>query len=79
LEFGKRLVERLQENPPSQFAGLRLDRVFTLDGTKLIFQDESWILFRQSGTEPLLRLYAEASTLEQVERMMAEGLRLATP
>jgi phosphomannomutase len=79
LEFGRGLVEQLRENPPSLFAGLPLDRIFTLDGTKLIFQDESWILFRQSGTEPLLRLYAEAPTVDQVHRMMAEGLRLATP
>jgi phosphomannomutase len=79
LEFGKRLVERLKQQPPTAFAGVPLERVFTLDGTKLILQDESWILFRQSGTEPLLRLYAEASTVEQVRRMMSEGLRLATP
>jgi len=70
-------VERLKQDPPSRYAGLELDRTFTLDGTKLIFKDESWILFRQSGTEPLLRIYAEAGSLGQVQRMMAEGLRLA--
>jgi phosphomannomutase len=77
LEFGRQLVERLKQDPPSRYAELELDRTFTLDGTKLIFKDESWILFRQSGTEPLLRIYAEAGSLGQVQRMMAEGLRLA--
>jgi phosphomannomutase len=77
LEFGRQLVERLMEDPPSPFAGLELERTFTLDGTKLIFKDESWILFRQSGTEPLLRIYAEAGSSAQVQRMMAEGLKLA--
>jgi phosphomannomutase len=51
----------------------RLQRVDSLDGTKLVFTDESWILFRQSGTEPLLRVYCEAGSLDQVQRMMKEG------
>jgi phosphomannomutase len=77
LTLGSALVKRFREEPPQQFAGFELERVFTLDGTKLIFTDESWILFRQSGTEPLLRIYAESKTAEQVARLMAEGLRWA--
>ena len=73
LEFGKYLVERLKDNPPNRYAGLALQRVDSLDGTKLVFTDESWILFRQSGTEPLLRVYCEAGSLDQVQRMMKEG------
>ena len=77
LEFGKNLVERLRDNPPTRYAGLALQRVDSLDGTKLVFTDESWILFRQSGTEPLLRVYCEAGSLDQVQRMMKEGEGLA--
>jgi len=77
LEFGKSLVERLRDNPPSRYADLTLRRVDCLDGTKLVFTDESWILFRQSGTEPLLRVYCEAGSLDQVRRMMEEGEGLA--
>ena len=77
LEFGKDLVERLRDNPPSRYAALTLQRVDSLDGTKLVFTDESWILFRQSGTEPLLRIYCEAGSLDQVRRMMKEGEGLA--
>jgi len=73
LEFGKNLVERLRDNPPTRYADLALQRVDSLDGTKLVFTDESWILFRQSGTEPLLRVYCEAGSLDQVQRMMKEG------
>src|SRR4030095_3884315 len=76
LEFGKNLVQRLRDNPPANFAGRRLVDVDSLDGTKLMFADESWILFRQSGTEPLLRIYCEAGNLEQVRRMMEEGEKL---
>ena len=77
LEFGKNLVKRLRDNPPTRYSGLSLERVESLDGTKLIFTDESWILFRQSGTEPLLRIYCEAGNLDQVRRMMQEGEHLA--
>ncbi|MCI0625421.1 MAG: phosphoglucomutase/phosphomannomutase family protein [Acidobacteria bacterium] len=77
LEFGMSLVQRLRDDPPAQFSSLALQRVDSLDGTKLIFTDESWILFRQSGTEPLLRIYCEAGTLEQVRRMMKKGEELA--
>ena len=77
LEFGKNLVQRLRDNPPLRYAGLALQRVDSLDGTKLVFTDESWILFRQSGTEPLLRIYCEAGSLDQVRRMMVEAEGLA--
>ena len=70
-------MQRLREKPPKQFAGLPLERVDTLDGSKLVFQDESWILFRQSGTEPLLRIYCEAGTRQKVKQLMEEGDRLA--
>ena len=77
LSLGHGLVKQLRDSPPNRYTGLSLERVETLDGTKLIFKDESWILFRQSGTEPLLRIYCEAHTEGQVERMMAEGRNLA--
>ena len=39
------------------------------DGVKIIFTDESWILVRPSGTEPLLRIYIEAESKEQISDM----------
>jgi len=77
LKFGKSLVQRLRDNPPETFAGSDVKGVDTLDGTKLMFADESWILFRQSGTEPLLRIYCEAGSRDHVGQMMAEGGKLA--
>jgi phosphomannomutase len=79
LESGLALVEHLHKAPPPEFAGFPLKRVDTLDGAKLVFKDESWILFRQSGTEPVLRIYCEAPTMEQVKTLMEEGRRLAQP
>jgi phosphomannomutase len=79
LAFGQKLVQSLREAPPKAFAGFPVVRVDTLDGSKLVFQDESWILFRQSGTEPLLRLYSEAASHVKVKQLMEEGNRRASP
>jgi phosphomannomutase len=78
IESGKKLVSDLRENTPDSLAGDKVVDVATLDGTKLIFEDDSWILFRQSGTEPLLRIYCEATSIEKMTKMVDEGVRLAT-
>ncbi|HEU0184878.1 MAG TPA: phosphoglucomutase/phosphomannomutase family protein [Blastocatellia bacterium] len=78
IESGKKLVSDFRENTPDSFAGYKVANVATLDGTKLIFEDESWILFRQSGTEPLLRIYCEATSVEKMMKLIDEGVRLAT-
>ena len=51
-------------------------RVETLDGVKVWFDDGSWILVRPSGTEPIYRLYAEASTEERVAQVIEEFKQL---
>lgn len=51
--------------------------VLTIDGLKVITNDDSWFLMRPSGTEPLLRTYAEASTPEFLDSLVAEAGRLA--
>ena len=77
LERGKRLVSDLATNTPDSFAGYQIVQVSTLDGTKLHFEDESWILFRQSGTEPVLRVYCEATSEAKMKSLIDEGERLA--
>jgi phosphomannomutase len=62
---GQKLVEELARKPPATVAGHPVSQVITTDGTKLLFQDESWLLFRQSGTEPVLRLYCEATSQQK--------------
>jgi phosphomannomutase len=78
IERGRELVSDLREKTPDSFAGYKVAGVATLDGTKLILDDESWILFRQSGTEPLLRIYCEATSTEKMMKLIDEGVRLAT-
>jgi len=74
---GMELVAHLASNPPASISVYKTSGVETLDGTKLLFDDESWLLFRQSGTEPVLRIYAEATSKEKTDALLDEGERLA--
>ena len=55
------------------FAGRRVASVNRLDGAKFILEDGSWILMRPSGTEPLVRIYAEASNEQELEVLLESG------
>ena len=74
---GLALVESLGTRPPAAAGPHAVASVETLDGTKLVFGDESWLLFRQSGTEPVLRIYSEATSVEKMTALLDEGCRLA--
>ncbi len=74
---GQQMVQELAETPPASFADFAVTGVETLDGTKLLFDDESWILFRQSGTEPVLRVYSEATSIAKTNQLLAAGEQLA--
>jgi alpha-D-glucose phosphate-specific phosphoglucomutase len=69
-----RLARRLEEIP-SSVAGRRVARCDTTDGRKLVFADGSWILFRPSGTEPVVRCYAEARSPRDLDVLLAEARR----
>ena len=73
VERGQDLVIRISRNPPKTFASFSVVRVETMDGAKLIFDDESWLLFRQSGTEPVLRIYSEATSVEKMNTLLDAG------
>jgi phosphomannomutase len=69
------LERRIREALPVTIEGWRVKDVETVDGVKLIGADGSWLLIRPSGTEPVLRLYAEAPTFERVSAMLAWAKR----
>src|SRR5207249_7738674 len=75
VKAGQAVVETLRTSPPAAIAGRRVEEVGTLDGSKVFLEKDSWILFRQSGTEPLLRVYCEAPTASAVDDIMKAGLR----
>jgi len=71
------LMEFLRSNPPAKLLSSGLAEVKAYDGVKFIAQDTSWLMVRGSGTEPILRIYAEASTEQAVSRLLKIGVRLA--
>ena len=71
-ETQKKLSDRLRENF-SDFAGHRVAKTDRTDGLKLIFDDGSWVLMRPSGTEPVARIYSEASTLAAAEKLAEDA------
>lgn len=72
------LVKKLAQEPPTQIGGETITEVSTVDGVKYILADDSWLLIRPSGTEPVLRVYAEGRTGEMVKALLEYGETVAT-
>lgn len=71
------LVRRLAEDAPSRIGGTVVREVDTLDGVKYRMADDSWLLIRPSGTEPVLRVYAEAPTDDGLQALLDYGQGVA--
>jgi len=66
------LSKRLAQDPTT-FAGLAVESIDRTDGQKLLLSDRRWILFRPSGTEPVVRIYAEAPAEAETDRLLTEA------
>ena len=73
----KQLVAELREAAPRELAGHPVVKINDRDGIKFLLADDSWLLIRPSGTEPVLRIYAEAPHADQVKRLLDTGVALA--
>ncbi len=73
----KELTQKLTEEAPDTILGHQVLRVNNSDGVKYLLDDDSWLLIRPSGTEPVLRIYAEAPSPQRVQQLLAAGARLA--
>ena len=71
------IAEQAAAATPSEIAGLRVVSRDTLDGYRFTLEGGWWLLMRFSGTEPLLRIYAELPSAEQVRRAIEHGQALA--
>ncbi|AJF06360.1 phosphoglucomutase/phosphomannomutase family protein [Geoalkalibacter subterraneus] len=58
------------KSPPQALAGKKIAEVITLDGCKFLFEDGTWVLFRKSGTEPVVRVYGEAGDEKELQRLI---------
>lgn len=76
-EKKKTLFENLKKNTPKELAGVSVNEFSVKDGAKLIAKDGSWLLYRLSGTEPILRIYVEASSDSRVAAIMKEAKAIA--
>lgn len=71
------LLSSLKLNPPAELGGVPVETVKDIDGVKLILADGDWVLFRPSGTEPLVRIYVESSDPERFNRLSAAALAIS--
>jgi phosphomannomutase len=68
---------RLERADVARLDGTPVVERHARDGYKFLLEDDAWLLVRPSGTEPVLRIYAEAATPERVAALLAAGRRLA--
>ncbi len=73
----KRMVQYLMDNQPEEIGGVKVKDMLTTDGVKYILADDSWLLIRPSGTEPVLRVYAEGRSEEMVKALLGYGEDIA--
>jgi phosphoglucomutase len=71
-ELMKSLKEKLAQEP-TEIGGRQIARTNRLDGVKFIFGDGSWLLMRPSGTEPVVRIYAESESAKDLEVLLEQG------
>ncbi|HUA38791.1 MAG TPA: phosphoglucomutase/phosphomannomutase family protein [Candidatus Sulfopaludibacter sp.] len=76
LEKRASLMEFLKSNPPPKLLRSPLADMKTFDGVKFIAEDSSWLMLRGSGTEPILRIYAEARSDVAVRKLLESGAGL---
>jgi phosphomannomutase len=75
----ERVLDDLESELPESVAGRSVEKVVTMDGFKILLEDGSWLLVRPSGTEPKMRIYAEASSEERIDELLDAGRDLVEP
>ncbi|MCM8793349.1 MAG: phosphoglucomutase/phosphomannomutase family protein [Candidatus Omnitrophica bacterium] len=76
-ELKRELFIKLKARPFENILNKKVIKIKDFDGVKFILADESWLLFRLSGTEPILRIYAEAHTQRFAENLLSFGKEFA--
>jgi alpha-D-glucose phosphate-specific phosphoglucomutase len=70
------IADKIVQHKPESIDGVKVAGYDTVDGFRFTLTDNSWLLIRFSGTEPLLRIYAETSSPERVKQILAFGKEL---
>ena len=69
-ELKQKIIDKCKDNAYESFGTYKVEQVKTIDGFKYIFDENRWMMIRPSGTEPVLRTYAEAPTMEEVREIL---------
>ena len=75
MDVNARLIERVRSGGLDQTFGEDFTTREEKDGVKMNFADGSWILFRKSGTEPIMRIYCESPDASRVQELLATAVR----
>jgi phosphomannomutase len=73
LEKREALMEFLKTNPPKKLLRSPLAKIDSRDGVKFVAEDSTWLMLRGSGTEPVLRIYAEAKSDADAQKLLKVG------
>jgi phosphomannomutase len=71
------MTEFLTKKAPTEIGGQKVEEISQRDGVKYIMSDDSWLLIRPSGTEPVLRVYAEGRSQAMVKSLLEYGKLVA--
>jgi phosphoglucomutase len=70
------MTAKLKDHPPTEIAGQKVTDIVRKDGTQFILASGEWLMVRFSGTEPIMRCYIEARSLENLEKLRVAGKEL---
>ena len=74
----KIFAEKIAKKLPKKLCGTPIAGTLAIDGLKILLANDSWVLLRPSGTEPLMRTYAEADTAAKTEELLAYAAKLSS-
>lgn len=71
-EVKQKIVKNCKDNVYKSFGSYKVEKLETIDGWKYYFENDQWMMIRASGTEPVLRVYAESDTIENTRKILTE-------
>lgn len=72
-------TDKIRRKVPKKIGTRKVAEMLTSDGLKILFDNDEWLLLRPSGTEPVLRIYAETATKKDTQALLDFGEKLAAP
>ncbi|MBO7190704.1 MAG: hypothetical protein J6V32_01155 [Elusimicrobiaceae bacterium] len=72
-------TDKIRKKLPKKVNNRKIEEMLTFDGLKILFDNDEWLLLRPSGTEPVVRIYAETASKKDTQALLAFGEKLITP